>query len=178
MLFYAGVQVVRVALQAAVRGLGTDHERDRKFYKKQRLPVFAPPTVAFPIAWSINSVAAISGGLHVLNLPPHTEGRTEFLRLQAAAWALFASFETAYFGLRSPINAALVTYAYTAVTAASLDIAWRRMHDRTAVLSLAPTAVWLTLAHPVGTLQAVWNYDPFWKVGPLAEPQKRWLKNR
>jgi tryptophan-rich sensory protein len=116
-------------------------------------------------------------GLHVLNLPAKTEGRAEFLRLQALAWSLFATFNAAYFGLRSPINAALVTYAYSAITIASLDVALRRMHDTVAALSLAPTTAWLAIANPVGTAQAVWNRDPFWNVGPLAEPDPKWLKS-
>ncbi len=142
----------------------------------ERLPIFAPPGAAFPIAWSINSASSIAGGLHVLNMPVETEGRTEFLRLQAAAWSLFALFETAYFGLRSPINAALVTFAYTGVTVASLDVALRRMEDRRVALSLATTLAWLALANPVAVAQAAWNYDPFWKAGPFGTPPPGWEK--
>ena len=98
------------------------------------------------------------------------------MRLQAAAWSLFALFDPAYFGLRSPINAALVTFAYSAVTAASLDVALRRMHDSRTALSLATTAAWLALANPVGAAQAAWNHDQFWGIGPLIEPPPKWVK--
>ena len=180
-LFYAGVQVVRLAFRAVADGVADRQkaerrETDRDYYQTERLPVFAPPGAAFPIAWSINSVSSIAGGLYALNLPDGTEGRREFLRLQAAAWGLFALFDGAYFGLRSPINAALVTFAYSAVTAASLNTALRRMREPRLAVSLASTAAWLVLANPVGTAQAAWNHDPFWNTGPLFEPPQRWLK--
>ncbi len=179
--FYAGVQMAQWGLRTAARrwtdeGEGRSRKQNREAYRAQRLPVFAPPGVAFPVAWTINSVSAIAGGLYVLNLSPRTKGRAEFLRLQLAAWCLFALFDTAYFGLRSPINAALVTFAYTGVTAASIDVAWRRMHDPTAALSLATTGAWLALANPVAVAQAAWNHDPFWEAGPFCEPPKGWEK--
>ncbi len=179
--FYVGIQAAQWGLRAAAQRLTDEHgaatrNDDRESYKAQRLPVFAPPGAAFPIAWAINSVSAIAGGLYVLNLSRRTEGRTEFLRLQAGAWCLFALFNTAYFGLRSPINAALVTFAYTGVTAASLDVALRRMHDPTAALSLGTTAAWLVIANPVALAQAAWNQDPFWNAGPFAKPPRGWEK--
>jgi tryptophan-rich sensory protein len=140
------------------------------------LPWFAPPSAAFPIAWTINSACAIAGCLHVLNLSHETAGRTAFLRLHAGAWALFSTFDAAYFGLRSPVNAAAITLAYTAITAESMNIAARRMRDSLAVIALVPTAAWLILANPVGIMQALWNRDPFWKIGPVLLPSRRWLK--
>ncbi|HVW86873.1 MAG TPA: hypothetical protein VHB50_19440, partial [Bryobacteraceae bacterium] len=86
------------------------------------------------------------------------------------------TFNAAYFGLRSPLNAAAVTLLYSAVTAASLDIAWRRMRDPAAALSLATTALWLMVANPLAIAQASWNHDPFWNAGPFAEPKPEWLK--
>lgn len=181
LVFYAGVQAAQWCLRQAAHGLTDSHERgtrasDRESYEAERLPVFAPPGVAFPIAWSINSVSAIAGGLYVLNLSRRTKGRTEYLRLQAAAWCLFALFDTAYFGLRSPINAALVTFAYTGVTAASIDVALRRMKKPNVALSLATTAAWLAIANPVAVAQAAWNHDPFWNAGPFALPPEGWEK--
>lgn len=186
-IFYAGVQVAQMALRATVRrarnrqpidarseATGT---RDRESYKSERLPVYAPPAIAFPIAWSINCASSIAGGLHVLNLPEETEGRVEFLRLQVSAWALFSLFNTAYFELRSPINAALVTFAYSAVTVTSLAVALRRMEDRTAAFSLATTIAWLMLANPLAATQAAWNHDPFWKAGPFLVPPQGWEKS-
>ena len=177
MAFYAGVQVARLALRRAVRShQQASHKEDQGFYQAERLPVFAPPPLAFPIAWTIINIAAIAGGLHVLNLPRGTKGRREFLLLQAAAWLLFSTFEAAYFGLRSPINAALITLLYSGVNTASMNVARRRLHDSFAARSLAPTAAWLALANPVGITQAAWNYDRFWDAGPFVEPHPRLLK--
>jgi tryptophan-rich sensory protein len=115
------VQVGSLALRVAARIIAgkrkpDPREGDRRFYEKERLAFFSPPGAAFPIVWSINSVAAIAGGLHVLNLPPNSPGRKEFLRLQASAWGLFSTFSAAYFDLRSPINAALITLSYSTIT--------------------------------------------------------------
>jgi tryptophan-rich sensory protein len=140
--------------------------------------VFAPPAAAFPIVWGVNSVAAIAGGLYVLNLSRWKTGRKEFLCLQAGAWILIALFDTAYFGLRSPINAAAVTFAYTGVTAASINAALWRLKAPKAALALAPTLAWLAIANPVAVAQAAWNHDPFWGVGPFCEPPDGWEKER
>lgn len=159
--FYAGVQLGRYALRAAI-GRKTTHKQDQRFYRSENLPGFAPPAAAFPVAWTINSVAAIAGGLHVINLP-RSEARGRFLCWQAGSWVLFAAFEPLYFGLRSPINAALVTVAYTATTLASFRAALD-LCDRHAAASLTPTIVWLGLANPLGIWQAFHNRDEFWKI--------------
>lgn len=179
--FYAGVQIVQLALHGVARRMaGRSRAKtrigNRGFYEAERLPVFAPPGVAFPVAWGINSISLVVGGLHVLNLPIETKGRREFLRSQAAAWALFALFEPAYFGLRSPINAAIVTFLYSAATGVSLHSAWRQMRDRRATFSLGTTVAWLALANPVGATQALWNRDSFWGIGPLTQPPKGWAE--
>ncbi len=111
-----------------------------------------------------------------MNLSTNRKGRRQFLQLQGGAWVLFSIFQAAYFGLRSPINAEIVTILYTAVTFASLDVAIREMRDAKAASSLATTVAWLVLANPVGLAVAAWNYDPLWKVGPFVEPERRWLK--
>lgn len=184
--FYVGVQLTQLAIRSAVRrarqntveghAQPASGERDRESYRAQRLPIFAPPAVAFPIAWSINCISLIAGGLHVLNLPEETAGRAEFLRLQGAAWGLFTLFNTAYFELRSPINAALITFGYSAATVASLAVAQAKLKDRRATLSLATTVAWLALANPVAMAQATWNYDAFWHVGPFLTPPNGWVK--
>lgn len=157
---YAAVVGVQAALRAA---LGPE---DTAFYRRQRLPKFAPPPIAFPIAWGINSVGALYGLLHVANLPPQTPGRAAYLRAQGTAWVLFATFNAAYFGLRSPINAAIVTTLFTVTTATSLREA-ARMRDAKAALALVPTAAWLALANPLAIAQAARNHDEFWKMGPF-----------
>ena len=178
-LFYVGVQAVSFLLKKAVEtsAQGSAQPQDEG-YVSDRVPVFAPPRIAFPIAWTLNSVSAIAGGIYVLNLPTHTEGRSRFLQFQCAAWTLYALFQAAYFGLRSPINAEIVTVLYTGATVASADAALRTMRDPIAGSSLAPTLAWLALANPVGLASAAWNYDPFWKAGPLVEPKACWLRSR
>ncbi len=163
--------------KAAEAAAGRSAKSRDRGYVSTRIPVFAPPPAAFPIAWTINSIAAIAGGIHVLNLPRRTEGRDRFLQWQCAAWTLYALFQAAYFGFRSPINAEIVTVCFTAATAASADTALRKMRDPKAALSLAPTAAWLALANPVGLASAAWNYDPFWNAGPLTEPKPAWIKS-
>lgn len=180
LLFYAGVQATSLLLNKIARSSrngDTSTKDQEQLYREERLPVFAPPTVAFPIAWTINSVSAIAGGLYVLNLPRNTDGRARFLQLQAGAWALYSMFQAAYFGLRSPINAELVTVMYSAVTCASAQVAVSKMKSPKVALSLAPTLAWLALANPVGITVAAWNHDPFWKLGPFIEPKPRWVKN-
>lgn len=184
--FFVGVRLAQLGLRAAAakwtesrapqRSGPEGGETERESYEKMRLPVFAPPGWAFPVAWSINSACLIAGGLHVLNRDSETPGRTEFLASQAAAWGLFALFDTAYFGLESPINAALVTFAYSGATVASLAAAQGKMKDTCATLSLATTLAWLALANPVAVAQAAWNRDPFWKAGPFMEPPSGWAK--
>ena len=177
-LFYAGAQAVSAGLnllaRRATRGRASSGERS--LYRTARLPRFAPPVPAFPIAWTINSACAITGGLHVLNLPRRTRGRDEFLRWQGAAWALYSVFQAAYFGLRSPINAEIVTVLYSAATVASAEAALRRMRDPWAAASLGTTLAWLALANPVGFATALWNHDPFWNAGPFREPRPEWVK--
>lgn len=163
-LIYGGVLLVQSAARAVC---GTE---DVSFYKRQRLPVFAPPAAAFPIAWSVNSFCTMAGLLHVLNAPRKTPGRAVYLGAQGASWLLFAFFNAAYFGLRSPINAAVITGLYTAAIGAALFSATRRMRDPKAAWALAPVAAWLALANPVAIAQAAWNRDDFWHAGPFGEP--------
>lgn len=178
---YAGVTVAERAMRAcagrlfAARPEREDRAADRARYETQRLPVFAPPGIAFPIAWSINAVSQIAGLLHVANLPPQTPGRSAYLRGSAAMWTLYATFDAAYFGLRSPVNAAAVTFLYTTATLATLAGA-RRTGSPLATGSLATTLLWLALANPVAVTQLLWNRDPFWNVGPFADPPAALLK--
>ena len=174
-LFFAGVQLAQWGIRAAIRrSMKTPSSRmDRGFYRRQKQAVFAPPGVAFPIAWTINSVSAIAGAIHVLNERREHEAGQSFLRWQGVAWALFAVFNTAYFELRSPINAALVTAGYSLATAASLHAALR-MGDNKAAFSLLPTTLWLMLANPVALTTAAWNRDAFWGTEPIMRPP-RWL---
>jgi translocator protein len=137
-----------------------------EFYRRQRLPPFAPPAWAFPVAWTINGTGALFALVRVARRGKETPGRARFLRAQLAAWLLFAGFNRLYFGLRSPINAAIVTCLYTAATAISLRETLR-MNDKKAALGFAPTLAWLALALPLALTQAAWNRDEFWNAGPF-----------
>jgi tryptophan-rich sensory protein len=172
--FYAGVWGVSAGLRR-LAGSGRSRRQDQRYYRHTKLPTWAPPAAAFPVAWDINAACLIAGGVHVLNLPRRTPGRRAFLQRQGAAWALFCTFDAAYFGLRSPLNAAAVTTAYSAATLASLAAA-RRMRDDFATASLATTLAWLALATPLGWTQAAWNRDQFWKLGPFLAPPRGGVK--
>lgn len=176
--FHLGVQVARFTLRVAAKKILARRNfraiEDTEFYKQQRLPAFAPPPSAFPVAWSINSFSTLAGGLHVLNLR-RSESKSWFLMWQGLSWILFAAFDPAYFVLRSPINAAIVTLLYSATSLLSLRAAYR-LHDEKAIASLVTTLLWLGLANPVGIAQALWNRDRFWKVGPAVVPERRWIK--
>jgi hypothetical protein len=68
--FYVAVQMTQWGLRRVSRHLKgnlapIDRRADREWYKSRRLPVFAPPGIAFPIAWGINSISAIAGSLRV-----------------------------------------------------------------------------------------------------------------
>jgi len=184
-LFFAAVQGAAFGVQRAValhakrRPAGDDGgDADREYYRSSRLPIFAPPPAAFPIAWTINTACAIAGDIRVLNLPEGAPGKAEYLRRQAGAWFVYVLFNAGYFALRSPLNAAVLTAAYTAFTLGSVDVAARTLRDQRVVASLVPTVLWLAVANPLAVLQAAWNEDDFWKVGPLFEPPPNLLKRR
>lgn len=161
-LFLAGIGVVQGAIMSAV-----PEGRSSEFYKESRLPKFAPPAAAFPIAWGINAVSLSAGLIRALNLPEAREGRDAYVRWQMAAWALFVLFNPAYFGLRSPLNAAGITLLYSIATAKSVAIAVRDLRDAPVAYSLVTTAAWLCLAMPLSIVQAATNRDEFWGVDPL-----------
>lgn len=160
--FLGGIGVMQAALMSTVRGSGSN-----ELYKRSRLPKFAPPPAAFPIAWGINAVSLTAGLIRALNLPHDREGRDAYVRWQMAAWALFILFNPAYFGLRSPLNAAAITLLYSIATAESAAIALTDLKDAPVAYSLATTAAWLCLATPLSIVQAATNRDEFWGVDPL-----------
>ena len=161
-LFLAGIGVMQGALMSTVR-----ERQNGDLYKKARLPKFAPPQAAFPIAWAANAVSLTAGLIRALNLPPEREGRDAYIRWQMAGWALFVLFNPVYFGLRSPINAAAITLLYAIATAESAAIALSDVKDVPVSCSLATTCGWLCLAVPLSVAQAAMNRDEFWGAGPL-----------
>lgn len=137
-----------------------------RFYESSTLPPFAPPAKAFPIAWGVNAICLGAGMLRALSMKERSGARKDFIRYQTAAWLLFASFNTVYFGLRSPINAAAITLAYDVATLGSLRAALRT-GDKALLASLTTTLAWLCLATPLAIAQAALNRDRFYGVGPF-----------
>src|SRR5690348_16145013 len=86
------------------RGGGRYYRGDTRWSDTLKRPVFQPPNWLFPIAWPINNICQIWGGMRVLNKPKGTPGRAAYLTLQGATWADYAAFTAGYFGLRSTLN--------------------------------------------------------------------------
>lgn len=186
-LFYAGVQAATFgvsllakrfigAKDANVRDSIISSEENDAFYNNLKQPVFAPPDWAFPVVWAINNASCIYGLLRVANMPEETEGRDAFLKLQFASWVEFCSFNAAFFGLKSPINAAAVTVSYAALTAASVYVATARLKDQRTALSLLTVSAWLALAAPTSIALAAWNEDEFYGAPALLDAPENWVK--
>ena len=112
----------------------------------------------------------IWGTLRVLNKPAGTPGRNAYLALQAATWLDFVLFNAAYFSLRSPINALILTFVFFCLTIASGFVAIFRLKDTRVALSLGTLFIWLIVALSAAAAQALWNHDDLYDVGPFAEP--------
>ncbi len=168
-------------LTSAVRGTKGKTMRDAFFgdvsyFKALKQSAVTPPSWVFGPAWTINNIAAIWGALRVLNKPAGTPGRDEYLRLQAASWLDYVTFNAAYFSLRSPINALALTAIFFALTMASGFVSLFRLKDTRVALSLATTFVWLLVALTAAMFQALWNRDDLYKVGPFAKPVESLVK--
>ncbi len=176
--FYVVVQLLTfglAGLTSLVSGNKGETVRDNVFgnasyFRTLKQSVITPPSWVFGPAWTINNFFAIWGALSVLNKPKGTLGRNEYLALQGATWLNFVIFNAAYFSLRSPINAFVLTFIFFGLTIASAFVAIFRLKDTKVALSLATLFVWLTVAGTAATFQALWNRDEFYNVGPFAEP--------
>lgn len=174
-LFYGIVQILTAGLAIMVTGIRTQKPAsldaafggDDDYYENLKLPRFAPPGNAFPIVWAINNALTVWGGLRALNMPSDQPGRNEYLRYQGGSWLLFILFNAAYFGLRSPINAAILTVLYFGLTLASGFVALFRLKDTKVALSLSTVTLWLLLAVPVALSVAARNRDDFYQAGPF-----------
>jgi tryptophan-rich sensory protein len=176
------VQVLAAALNALAtrlrggRPARPGYRGDTRWSDTLKRPIFQPPNWLFPIAWPINNVGQIYGGLRVLDRPHGTPGRTAYLALQGATWVDYVLFNAGYFGLRSTINSFALTAVYLALTVASLFVAVFRLRDWRVALSLATTLLWLCVALPSALAQLLWNRDSFYGVGPFAKPDRAWLR--
>ena len=180
-IFYVVVQALTFGLSgltSAIRGnrdnrgqsLREDIFGDVNYFRQLKQAVITPPSWVFGPAWTINNILTIWGNLQVLNKPQGTPGRDTFLVLQAASWLDYILFNAAYFSLRSPINAFVLTITMFLLTIASGAVAIFKLKDTKVALSLATLFIWLIIASTAATFQALWNSDDFYHVGPFAKP--------
>src|SRR6266699_3727157 len=111
-------------------------------------------------------------------LMKETPGRRSYLALQAASWVDFVLFNAAYFSLRSPLNALLLTLAMFLLTIASSLVAIFQLKDTRVALSLATLFLWLIVALTAATFQALWNYDDLYQAGPFVKPSAGLVKKQ
>lgn len=79
-------------------------------------------------------------------------------------------FNAAYFSLRSPINAFVLTLTMFILTMLSGLVALFQLKDTKVALSLATLSIWLVIALTAATFQVAWNKDDLYQVGPFTEP--------
>lgn len=175
-MFYVFAQVLTFGL-AAITSVATgqkvksvrDLMGDVSYFRALKQSVVTPPSWVFGPAWTINNISVIWGTLQALNKPEGTPGRSSFLALQAASWLNYVVFNAAYFSLRSPINAFVLTLSMFVLTILSGIVAIFQLKDSKVALSLATLTVWLMIALTAASFQAAWNRDDLYAVGPFAE---------
>ncbi|GER87963.1 hypothetical protein KDW_21250 [Dictyobacter vulcani] len=182
--FYLIIQVLTFSTSALVSiasgNKGNNFQEtvfgDTSYFKKLKQVKITPPSWFFAPAWTVNNISVIYGTLRVLNMPEDTRGRNAFLALQAATWLDYVAFNAAYFSLRSPINAFVLTVLFLLLTIASGFVAIFRLKDTKVALSLGTLFIWLIVATTAATTQMLWNKDELYAVGPFAEPNPSLLK--
>jgi tryptophan-rich sensory protein len=182
--FYVVVQVLTFGLSGLVslaRGNRGQSLRevifgDVSYFERLKQVKITPPSRAFGPAWLVNNVSVIWGTWQVLNKSQQTPGRTAFLALQGVSWVDFVLFNAAYFSLRSPLNALVLTIVMFLLTIVSGLVAIFQLKDTKVALSLATLFLWLIVALTAALFQALWNYDDFYQVGPFAEPKAGLVK--
>ncbi len=183
-VFYVAVQIMTFSLSglvSLVRGNRGQSLREATFgdvsyFQQLKQVKITPPSWAFGPAWLVNNVAVLWGTWQVLNKPKQTPGRAVYLALQGASWVDFVLFNAAYFSLRSPLNALVLTFIMFLLTIASGMVALFRLKDSKVAISLATLFIWLVVALTAATFQALWNKDDFYQVGPFMEPNARLVK--
>ena len=157
----AGIFLAANAISIAPAGIGGSDV----FYNSFRQPAVAPPDWVFAPTWLVLNVTSLIALYLVANGNPAEGGnRTRFYRSEAVFWVAFATFNTLYFGFKSPALGAANTLLGLAATAVST---WEaRRLDRRALALLAPRLAWLSLAGYVSTHIALHNRDVFLGWGP------------
>ena len=134
-------------------------------YGDLRRASFAPPTWAFPVAWTLIEIALADSVARLL-AAPKSDSRSLALGAAAANDALYAVFPIVFFRLRSPVLTAAVTWGqFGAATVQAL--AGRRI-DRRAACDVYPQLAWLGLAGAAAVVQALANPDPALGTGAIA----------
>ena len=151
---------------------------DVAYFQELRQSPITPPSWAFGPAWLVNNISVLWGTWQVLNKPKQTPGRSAYLALQGASWIDFVLFNAAYFSLRSPLNALVLTLVMFLLTIMSAVVAIFQLKDSKVALSLATLFLWLIIALTAATFQALWNADDFYKVGPFMEPKAQFVKKK
>ena len=183
-VFYGVIQILTFGLSglvSLVRGNKGQNLREATFgdvsyFERLKQVKITPPSRAFGPAWLVNNIAVLWGTWQVLNKPRQTPGRTAYLALQGVSWIDFVLFNAAYFSLRSPLNALVLTFVMFLLTIASGVVAIFRLKDTKVALSLATLFVWLMVALTAATFQALWNKDDFYQVGPFVKPMAGLVK--
>ena len=182
--FYVAVQIMTFGLSGLVsltrgnRGLREAAFGDVSYFQRLKQAKITPPSWAFGPAWFVNNVSVLWGIWQVLNKPEEARGRTAYLALQGASWVDFVLFNAAYFSLRSPLNALVLTLVMFLLTIASGLVAIFQLKDTRVALSLATLFLWLIVALTAAAFQALWNYDDLYKVGPFTEPSAGLVKKQ
>ena len=179
LIAYAATEVISYGLgKLAERSTGnkTDREAQDPFYESLKQTAYAPPGPAFPIVWAVNNTARVSGLIRVLNKPVGTPGRETYLFLQGTSLLNYASFNAAYFGLRSPRLGAAMSVADLGLAVASGYVAFEKLEDPKVAASLSTLAPWLVLASAVSVPVALWNEDKFFGAPPRLDAPKGWVK--
>lgn len=184
--FYVVVQILTFGLSGLVslaRGNRGQSLReaifgDVSYFQRLKQAKITPPSWAFGPAWFVNNASVLWGTWQVLNKPQETPGRTTYLALQGASWIDFVLFNAAYFSLRSPLNALVLTLAMFLLTIVSGLVAIFQLKDTRVALSLATLFLWLIVALTAATFQALWNYDDLYQVGPFMDPSAGLVKKQ
>ena len=142
----------------AVGGAEGTKELESQVYRSFKTPAWAPPSWAFPVAWTLNTVALAATAQHLL-VRPHSPRRNELLAYLGLHTALYATFSRVYFDERSPVLAAVWTLADFAVCHVGF---YRALGpQRLAAMGFVPVNLWLTVAAPLALYQAGTNRDPY-----------------
>jgi tryptophan-rich sensory protein len=184
--FYIVVQVLTFGLSGLVslargnrgKSLREAAFGDVSYFQQLKQARITPPSWAFGPAWLINNISVLWGTWEVLNKPKETPGRRSYLALQAVSWVDFVLFNAAYFSLRSPLNALVLTLAMFILTMVSGVVAIFQLKDTRVALSLATLFLWLIVALTAATFQAVWNADDLYKVGPFVKSRAGLMKKQ